>query len=178
VIVVPDDALVTTRGEARLVPADCRLIQSWDLAFTGEGDYVSGQVWAYRAGTWTLVDHVWSRLTFTETVQAIVDTTRRWPQTAKVYVEKAANGHAVIDRLKRYAGLVAPVTPVGSKESRAVAASELMATGRVRVVESQWTSRLKDEWRDFPKAAHDDAVDAMTQALLHGSPRAETTIWR
>lgn len=142
------------------------VIQSWDLAFTGKGDYVAGQVWADIAGTWFLLDRFHKRVTFTQTVSEVQQMAARWPQTTKIYVENAANGAALVDTLKKRAALIKPVSPLGSKETRALAIQPLVDAGRVKVVDLVWEPALFDEWKDFPFAKHDDQVDAMTQALL------------
>lgn len=142
------------------------VIQSWDLAFTGKGDYVAGQVWANVSGTWFLVDRVHERLTFTQTVSEVQKLAARWPQTSRIYVEHAANGAALLDTLKKRAALIKPVTPMGSKEARALAVQPTVDAGLVKVVDAAWDPELFEEWKDFPFAKHDDQVDAMTQALL------------
>lgn len=144
------------------------VVQSWDLAFTGKGDYVAGQTWANISGTWVMVDRVHGRYTFTETVSEVQKMAARWPQTAKVYVENAANGAALIDTLKTRAALITPVTPRGSKEVRALAVQPMIEQGQVKVVDAIWDDNLRDELQEFPFAAHDDQVDALTQALLSG----------
>lgn len=144
------------------------VVQSWDLAFTGKGDYVAGQVWANISGTWVMIDRFHDRVTFTQTVSEVQKMSARWPQTARIYVEKAANGAALLDTLRKRAALIRPVVPRGSKESRALAIQPFVDAGQVKVVDSIWTPGLSDELREFPFAKHDDDVDAMTQALLTG----------
>lgn len=144
------------------------VIQSWDLAFTGKGDYVAGQVWANIAGTWIMIDRFHERITFTQTVSEVQKMAARWPQTSRIYVENAANGAALLDTLKKRAALIKPVTPMGSKEARALAIQPIVDSGQVKVVDSIWDPGLFEEWKDFPFAKHDDQVDAMTQALLSG----------
>lgn len=143
------------------------VIQSWDLAFTGKGDYVAGQVWANISGTWIMLDRVHGRFTFTETVSHVQMLAARWPQTSRIYVENAANGAALIDTLRKSA-IITPVNPRGSKESRALAVQPLVDNGQVKVVDQAYDMDLFNEWREFPFAQHDDQVDSMTQALLHG----------
>lgn len=140
------------------------VIQSWDLAFTGRGDYVAGQVWAYISGTWIMIDRVHERASFTRTVSLVQQLAARWPQTSRIYVEQAANGSALIDTLRRNA-TITPVVPRGSKEARALAVQPLIDSGRVKVVDAVYDDGLFREWREFPFASHDDQVDALTQAL-------------
>ena len=144
------------------------VFQSWDLAFTGKGDYVAGQVWANIGGTLVLIDKVHGRFTFTQTVSEVQKMAARWPQTAKILVENAANGAALIDTLKTRAALITPVTPRGGKEVRALATQPMIEQGRVKVVDAVWDDTFKNELQEFPFAKHDDQVDAFTQAILSG----------
>lgn len=167
--VIPWDQVVFKDQHGFLMTLDRALvIQSWDLAFTGKGDYVAGQVWANVGGTWIMIDRVHERLTFTQTVTRVQQLAARWPQTSRIYVENAANGAALLDTLRKRAGLITPVTPRGSKEARALAVQPLVDSGRVKVVDQVYSDQLFEELRDFPFYKHDDQVDAMTQALLSG----------
>lgn len=153
------------------------VIQSWDLTFgsvtkrgrnSTSGDYVAGHVYALIGQKWILIDRVHARLTFTETVTRILQLSARWPQTSRIYVEKAANGAAVIDMLKRRAALIKPVVPQGSKEARALAIQPVVDAGNVAVVDTVYDDAMFQEFRDFPFGKHDDDVDAMTQAITNG----------
>lgn len=164
--VIPWDTVVFKDDHGFLSTLDRALVvQSWDLAFTGKGDYVSGQVWANISGTWIMLDRVHERATFTRTVSLVQMMAARWPQTARIYVENAANGAALIDTLKKNA-TITPVTPKGSKESRALAVQPIIDAGNVKVVDNAYDDSLFEEWRSFPFAAHDDQVDTLTQVLL------------
>lgn len=163
--VIPSSGIVYQDETGVMATLDNALvIQSWDLAFTGQGDYVAGQVWAYIGGTWIMVDRVHERASFTRTVSLVQQLAAKWPQTSKIYVEHAANGAALIDTLKRNA-VVTPVTPRGSKEARALAVQPLIDGGFVKIVDTCYNPALFDELREFPYAKHDDQVDALTQAL-------------
>lgn len=102
------------------------VIQSWDLTFgtiqngrkrATSGDYVAGQVWAVIGSKWILIDRFHERATFTQTVSQIQMMAARWPQTSRVYVEKAANGAALLDTLRKRAALIKPVTPSAPRRS-------------------------------------------------------------
>lgn len=161
------------------------VIQSWDLTF-GEtpsqvkrkrqaGDFVSGQVWALIGLRWVMLDRVHGRFTFTETVSQVQLLSARWPQTSRIYVEKAANGAALLSTLKKRAALIKAVTPEGSKEVRALAIQPTVDEGNVAIVDAVIMQeggqdkhsglQMLQEFRDFPFGKHDDDVDAMTQAL-------------
>jgi predicted phage terminase large subunit-like protein len=72
-----------------------------------------------------------------------------------------------------------PVNPQGSKTARAAAVSALVEAGNVYLPHpdyAPWVNDFIEECVQFPNGAHDDQVDAMTQALLrwHMAP-VETT---
>jgi predicted phage terminase large subunit-like protein len=149
------------------------MVMSWDMAFkdTKSSDYVVGQVWARRSASVYLLDQVHKRLSFTDTVTAFRALTARWPQCTAKLVEDKANGTAIIDTLKsKIPGIVA-VTPRESKYARANAVAPLLEAGNVFLPESTIAlfdpEALIDESAGFPNAAHDDQVDATSQALAH-----------
>ncbi|AUX82963.1 terminase [Microbacterium phage Knox] len=155
------------------------VIQSWDLTFgdintTGkrrktDGSYVAGHVYVVIGGTkWILVDRVHERLTFTESVSAVLRMSAKWPQTSRIYVEKKANGAAMLNTLRKRAALIKPVEPGGSKEVRALAAQPTVDQGNVAWLDTVYDERMAQEFRDFPFGKHDDDVDAFTQAVNNG----------
>ncbi|URC17858.1 terminase [Microbacterium phage Endor] len=155
------------------------VIQSWDLTFgdidtTGkkrktDGSYVAGHVYVVLGGTkWILVDRVHERLTFTESVSAVLRMSAKWPQTSRIYVEKKANGAAMLNTLRKRAALIKPVEPGGSKEVRALAAQPTVDQGNVAWLDTVYDEKMAQEFRDFPFGKHDDDVDAFTQAVNNG----------
>lgn len=153
------------------------IIQSWDLTFgqidtakkkPTTGDYVAGHVYAVIGTKWILVDRVHERYTFTETVNAVLRMTARWPQTSRVYVEKKANGAALLNTLRKRAALIKPVSPEGGKEVRALAAQPTVDEGNVAILDTVVDQKMLQEFRDFPFGKHDDDVDAFTQAINQG----------
>lgn len=152
--------------------AEGALTQSWDMSFkdTKASDFVVGQVWwqADPANVW-LVDQVRARLSFTDTLAAVNRLCEKWPQTRAKLVEDKANGTAVIDSLRRRVpGLVA-VNPTDSKSARAQAVSPFVEAGNVWLPDTAIAlfdpDGLIDECAAFPNSAHDDQVDAMSQAV-------------
>jgi predicted phage terminase large subunit-like protein len=156
---------------AYLVDAD-EVIQSWDMAFkdTKGSDFVVGQVWARRGSQVFLLDQVHKRLSFTDTIVAFEGMCRRWPQATAKLVEDKANGTAVIDSLKKKIPGIVGVTPRASKYSRASAVAPYLEAGNVLVPAPHialftGVDGLIDEAAGFPNGAHDDQVDATSQAL-------------
>lgn len=151
-------------------PAADQVIQSWDMAFkdTKHSDYVVGQVWARFGLDAYLLDQVRARLSFTATVEAVRELTRRWPQATAKLIEDKANGSAVIDQLKRSITGLIPITPKDGKYVRAVGVSPYVESGHVHLPSDRlasWAAGFIDEAAAFPNGTHDDQVDAMTQAL-------------
>lgn len=153
------------------------IIQSWDLTFgqidtakkkATAGDYVAGHVYAVIGDKWILVDRVHERYTFTETVNAVLRMSARWPQTSRIYVEKKANGAALLNTLRKRAALIKPVSPQGSKEARALAVQPVVDAGNVAILDTVLDQKMLQEFRDFPFGKHDDDVDALTQAMNSG----------
>jgi len=163
---------------ARIVPEanrdpDMELVQSWDFTFkdTEHSDFVVGQVWLRRGVHAYLLDQVRGRMGFSESCQAMLDLTARWPQAIAKLVEDKANGPAIMNSLRAKVGGLIPVEPEGSKYARAAAITPLVEGKNVvlpdpvAVEGTAWVTDLTEEARDFPAAPHDDTVDGMSQAV-------------
>lgn len=150
---------------------------------TSDGSYVVIQVWYQQGPNFYLVDQRRERLSFTDTVAALLAMVAAYPGVMKVLVEDKANGSAVVDVLRsKVMGLVL-VEPEGGKEARANAVQGLPAGGNVYVPHetdakypdgrrgARWVADFIAECEGFPRALHDDQVDAMTQYLNHAAPR-------
>ncbi|QGJ93452.1 terminase [Arthrobacter phage Mufasa8] len=157
-------------GTCTIPTGDGSLVMSWDMTFkdTKGSDYVVGQVWLHRGPNAYLLDQVRRRMTFTETVKAVEAMAAKWPQCVVKLVEDKANGTAVLDVLKAKLPGFIPVTPHESKEARASAVTPFVEAKNVWLPEAKlapWAETLIEEAASFPNGAHDDQVDAMTQAL-------------
>jgi predicted phage terminase large subunit-like protein len=176
------------------LPREASWTLSVDAAFKGGdgSDFVAIQVWAHAGPDHYLADRDTRRMSFTETCAAIEAMAARWPRAITKLIEAKANGPAIIDALTgRLSGLT-PVEPQGGKESRAHAVAPLFAAGNVLLPHPEraqypdgrrgapWLrGGVADLSRDaaegsfeaaligFPRARHDDDVDAATQALNH-----------
>ena len=155
---------------SRIVTGFDDIIMSWDLAFkdTKTSDYVVGQVWARRGANAYLLDQIRDRLDFPATITAFKTLVARWPQATLKLVEDKANGPAVIASLNKSIFGIVPEQPQGSKTARASAVAPLVESGNVWLPASAlapWVDDLIEETAGFPNAAHDDTVDALSQAL-------------
>jgi len=158
-------------------------VQSWDCAFKDlrTSDYVVGQVWARRGGDYFLLDRIKDRLDFTATLHAIRQMSAAHPGALTKLIEDKANGSAVISVLRKELSGIIPVNPEGGKEARAGAIAPLVEAGNVWLPDptiAPWVGDFVEECAAFPNGAHDDQVDAMSQALFRMSAGAEPKMWR
>lgn len=157
------------------------VIQSWDCAFKDgkENDYVAGQVWGRIGSEFYLLKRIKEHLDLPSTMAAIEQTTRQFPQAIIKLIEDKANGPAVIQMLnKKIPGLI-PVNPEGGKIARAQAITPLFEAGNVYLPDPSIDPGIDDyinELLAFPKGAHDDEVDATSQALNRFIGAAEPNI--
>lgn len=145
-----------------------RFILSCDCTFddTEGSDFVSLQLWYYLKSNFYLVERRHDRMTIVGTLAAIRDMKRVWPR-ATLLVEKKANGPAVRTMLKDEIPGIVMFEPSDSKEARAIACTPFFAAGNVWLPEKPWVGDYVEQLAKFPKARHDDDVDATSQALLH-----------
>jgi len=147
-------------------------IQSWDMAFKEDvdTDYVCGMAFGrVGANVYLLPEKVHDRLDFTKSLAAVrwLSHPNRYPFPEKL-VEDKANGPAVITTLKNEIPGIIPILPDGGKVGRANAVAPYCEAGNVFLPNPNlypWVWDLIEECANFPKAAHDDYVDSLTQAL-------------
>ena len=142
-------------------------------------DFVVGQVWGRKGGDRFLLDQVKERFDFPQTLNAVRVCNRKWPRSYAKLVEDKANGTAVIATLRHEVQGLIPVQPEGGKEARASAVSPQVESGNVYLPHPAivpWVDAFIHECASFPNAAHDDQVDAMSQALLRWSTRRAARI--
>jgi predicted phage terminase large subunit-like protein len=145
------------------------MVQSWDCAFKDKStsDFVVGQVWLVKGADKYLVDQVRGHFSFGATVNAIRSLSAKWPKADRKLVEDKANGTAVIETLQHEISGIIAVEPAGGKEARAHAVSSEVEANNIYLPENRsWVHDFIEECAAFPTGAHDDQVDAMTQALI------------
>ncbi len=144
---------------------------SWDCAFKGKesSDPSCGGVVRRAGGKFYLLDCEWGRWDFPELLEAVERLIARWPRVIHKVVEGKANGPAVISSLQvKYPGFE-EVEPEGGKEARANSVAPLFKLGLVFLPHPSlfpWVDDAVKELTRFPRGAHDDFVDMLTQALL------------
>ena len=150
------------------------MVQSWDCTFSGgsDNDFVAGQVWARAAGKYYMLPYrAYDRLDFAPTMAAIKSCHAKFPQAHAILIEDKANGPAIISELQKEIPGVIAVNPEGGKLARAQATAPLWESGSIELPDPQvfglhWMDDYLHNICTFPKAAHDDDVDATSQALI------------
>ena len=147
-------------------------IQTWvmsvDAAFKDEdqSDFVAIQVWGKVGADIYLIDALKKHLSFPDTILEIRRLRAMYPKCTVTLIEDKANGTAIIKMLRyEMTGIIA-VQPIGSKMARVQAVLGAIESGNVKLPRhKRFTGDFVDECSSFPNAAHDDQVDAMSQAL-------------
>lgn len=135
-------------------------------------DYVVIQLWVKSAANYYLVDQVRGQFGFLKTRDEIIRTKLNYPKISTIWVEKKANGDAIIDSLQDEISGIVPFVPdkYGDKEARLHAVSGVVQAGNVYLPltdEKSWVENFIYEITMFPNAKNDDQVDAFTQFLLN-----------
>lgn len=144
------------------------IVQTWDMAFKDleTSDYVVGQVQAARGASRFILDQVRGQMDLPKSLLAVRKLSMMHPAAYIKLVEDKANGPAVIQSLHHEIGGFIAVNPIGGKISRAAAGSPEVEAGNWYLPHpllASWVEGFIAECAGFPKAAHDDQVDAWSQ---------------
>lgn len=147
------------------------IIQSWDCSFGVKkttSSYVAGHVYGVSGERFFLLDRVFKRMTFTETLAAIKRLTSKWPASRYKLIEAKANGPAVINSIKDSISGIVPITPHESKTARMHAALPYIEGGGLILphpVDAPWVNDFVANIVSFPHGATDDDADSLSQVL-------------
>lgn len=161
----------------KAAPAGVPVLLSVDATFrdSATADFVVIQVWGWKGPDRWLLDQRRERMAFTATRQMLTDLAAKWKPSA-ILIEAKANGDALIDDLRRtLSGVVAFEPGARSKYERAqVGSAPAAEAGQIWLPEdAPWVDVFIEEHVIFPLAAHDDCVDACSQAMLWLSTRGQ-----
>lgn len=154
------------------------IIQSWDTAAKGgpDNDWSVCTTWQpTKDCQWYLVD-VWRRRVDYPTLKSsAVELAERWG-ARQVLVEEAGTAIGLIEELRHKILGVTAVKPDRDKVTRMSLASAIFEARQVHFpTRASWLAELETELFAFPGATHDDQVDSISQALLHG--RSGLWVW-
>lgn len=161
-----------------------RVVLSVDCAFTATAtsDFVAIVTLGQREdGTYDVIDVINERIDVIGTMNAIQQAVYRWSPSA-VLVEAAANGHAVIQMMKKKIPNIIAIKPDKSKIARASGAAPMIEAGTVYLpISAHWLPFVLDQFSTFPVGRNDDVVDAVTQGLNwlrdREHPKTVTVTW-
>ena len=143
-------------------------VMSVDASFKDEeqSDFVAIQVWGKSNADIYLIDAVKKHLSFPDTIVEIRRLRGMYPECTTTLIEDRANGSAIIRMLRYEMTGIIPVQPIGSKMARVQAILGAIESGNVHLPKhKRFTGDFVEECSAFPNSAHDDQVDAMSQAL-------------
>jgi len=144
------------------------ICQFWDLAFDdgefseGESSFVEGVVWGRLGARKYLLDEFHEQVDFPGTITAFQAMTKKWPQAHAKYVEKKANGAAMIASLSGKISGICPLPAENDKVTRARPASASCEAGDLYLPHPllyAFVDPFIDEHKKFPKGKQNDRVD-------------------
>jgi predicted phage terminase large subunit-like protein len=158
-------------GPAVPLPDLERVIVSVDATFkaTTSGSFVVIQVWGRRGPDRFLLHQARGRWDFVDALREIKEVCKAFPEAVTKVIEEKANGAAIISVLSSEIEGIVPFNPGpgDSKEARAASWQPLQRAGNCYLPDgAPWVPEYIDEHDAFPKGAHDDQVDAGSQAQI------------
>lgn len=174
-----DESVSASEGRTKVVFPDFEyIVASLDTAYTTkqENDYSAMTIW----GVWTdrnenrriMLIYAWQdRLEFSPLVKKVHELCTKF-KIDRLLIESKAAGLSVAQELRtqfnRENWGIQVVDPGrGDKVARAYAIQHLFADEMIYAPDYDWAEKLISQAESFPKGAHDDLVDSMTQALTH-----------
>jgi len=160
-------------------PPSCDFIlQSWDTAFekTQRADYSACTTWGVfyqeddtglKQANIILLNAFRKRMEFPELKKVALEEYDDW-EPDSIIIEKKASGAPLIYEMRAMGVPVQEFTPSkgNDKISRLNAVSDMFASGRVWIPNTNWAEEVVDEVASFPAGEHDDYVDSTSLALM------------
>lgn len=158
-----------------------KTVRAWDLAASKDGDWTVGVKMGLDAnGRLFVLDVVRGRWLPDERDARMLQAAREDGKQTRIFIPQDP-GQAGIDQILRLTrmlhGFKVSSSPVsGDKITRAEGLASQVNVGNMTLIRADWNYTLKEEMRQFPLGAHDDQIDAMTDAYreLQGSPVAKS----
>lgn len=144
------------------------LTMSVDATFkeAATSDFVVITVWGRERADSFLLHVFRERAGLNNTIKAMREIYKAFPDIHRILVEDKANGTAVIETLKSEWSGIVPIEPSGGKDARAAACQPEIESGNVYLPEgAPWLAAFLEEFGKFPKGSHDDQVDSVSQYL-------------
>lgn len=153
-------------------------IQSWDLSLDAEkktDSFHCGGVLGRKGALVYIRDAFHEHCGIDKVMTRIRDWNMTYPKARTKLVERAVSGPAIAQMLRFTVGGMTPWPPKGvrkmSKEACLDAVIPDIRSGNVLLplthsgAKPKWVQELTEELRQFPRAAHDDYVDMVSQGV-------------
>ncbi len=154
------------------------IIQAWDTAFekNTRADYSACTTWGVfyhpddtgkEQANLILLNAFRDRLEFPELKKRVLEQYKEWNPDGLI-IEKKASGAPLIYELRSMGVPVQEFTPTkgNDKITRLNAVSDLFASSRIWVPNTNWAEEVVEEVASFPNGDHDDYVDSVSLALM------------
>ena len=178
-------------GPAQPLPKMEKILISVDGTFkkTDRGSFVAIHVWGRAGAGRYLLDRIHARMDYDTCERSLVgDRSRgsehpiggivgRWPEAREKIVEDKANGPMLVNRLSSVLGVSGVIGDgVGNDGKEQRASTHLLPLHRAGNLYlpdgAPWLGEFIAEHASFPLGAHDDDVDAASQACKHLEQRS------
>ena len=158
-------------GTIDAIPVGTRFCRGWDFAATaGGGDWTAGiKVGKMPDGRWVVADVARFQGGSHEVKATLKATAQRDGTDCRIRLPQdpgqagKSQAQSFVSDLAGYAVAARPVT--GEKRVRATPFSAQVNVGNVVMLRASWNEPFIDELRPFPNGAHDDQVDAVSDAF-------------
>ena len=168
-------AWVQRWSELPPLPERWVVIQSWDTAMKGgpDNDWSVCTTWVRATNDrWFLV-HVWRGRVDYPSLKAQVQAHANAWQPTQVLMEESGTAIGLLQECRFVVRGLIGVRPDRDKVSRLAIGSAMFEAGQIFFPErADWLPELEAELFAFPGGRHDDQVDSISQALLHGKSAA------
>jgi predicted phage terminase large subunit-like protein len=152
--------------------ADFSVIQTWGIFHV---KYTDDKGYEYEEPNAILLNQVKGRWSFPELRTEAKEQYNLF-KPDRIVIENKASGQSLIQDLKLNKLPIMPFQPDRDKVARAHAVTGIIERQRVWIpLKRKYGAELLQEALEFPKGAHDDAVDAMVMALLYLRKRYQLT---
>ena len=150
------------------LPGVREVVQTWDTAYKS-GSYNDPSVcitWGVDPTGLYILDVFKARMDYPELLKKCYEMAQMF-NAASILIEDKASGQSLIQemRLKTRLPIIA-LQPHGDKVTRAIHSTRYFEAGKVFLPkEAKWLADYESELLQFPKAKHDDQVDATSMML-------------
>ncbi len=151
-----------------ILPAQSEMvIQTWDTAIKmgDHNDRSACITIAYSEGNYVVIDAIAVRADFPQLRNIMIAQYEKLKPHV-VLIEDKASGQSLIQELRLNSQLpIIAIMPKGDKMQRVARITPLMEAGRVKFMQMAGIGELEAEMLAFPRAKHDDMLDALSQGL-------------